>query len=229
MISTLLGSFFFHLYKIRSGVLQGQIRYLVGKMEGGEPYSETLRRIFRAYHGVDIGLYTHGGCFDYGAMDRYTTIGRYCSIARPVRVLNHNHPLVFKSTHAFFFNASFGHCGKDRTQYTPLSIGNDVWVGTNALILPHVKRIGDGAVIAAGAVVHNDVSPYAVVVGNPARTVRFRFPREVIEELLQSRWWDKPIEALAMDDFCGPYQPKLVPEEFVDVLGENVPNRPNCA
>jgi hypothetical protein len=113
--------------------------------------------------------------------------------------------MEFKSTHAFFFNTSLGRCEEDSIPYNPLTIGNDVWIGTNALVLPHVKRIGDGAVVAAGAVVAKDVPPYAVVVGNPARVVRFRFGKETIDQLLAAQWWEKSIEELDIREFNRPF------------------------
>ena len=198
-------SFLFHLYRIRSLNLRRYILNLASRWERGPFRSMTMRSIFREYHLVDIDLYTHGECFVPGACDRHTTVGRYCSIASGVRTMNRNHPLEFKSTHAFFFNPILGYCREDLVDFIPLEIGNDVWIGANALILPHVRTIGNGAVIAAGAVVNKDVPPYAVVVGNPARVVRFRFPKEVIEELMASRWWDKPIEELELSEFCQPY------------------------
>jgi serine acetyltransferase len=62
--------------------------------------------------------------------------------------------------------------------------------------MPIVENIGYGAVLAAGAVVNKDVPPYAVVVGNPARVVRYRFTEDIIAELLQSRWWENDLEQL---------------------------------
>ncbi len=198
-------------YRFRSVRIRALIRNLVVRLDGGEFRSLTLRKIFLDYHRVSIGLYTHGGCFDPYAIGQNTTIGRYCSIARGVRVVNRNHPMEFKSTHAYFFNPLLGYSSKDLLDYIPLEIGNDVWIGTNALILPNVRKIGDGAVVAAGAVVNKDVPPYAVVVGNPARVVRFRFPKHVIDALLASRWWDKSIDSLNIEDFRRPYLER--PEE----------------
>ena len=195
----------YRLYRIPSINLRAVIRRQATRYEGGEFYSMTLRRIFRDYHNVDIGLYTHGYCFTPFAFDRHTTIGRYCSIAHGVRTMNRNHPMHFRSTHAFFFNPELGRCREDLVEYTPLEIGNDVWMGTNALILPNVRKICDGAVVAAGAVVNKDVPPYAVVVGNPARVVRFRFPEEVIADLLASRWWEKSIDDLEIKEFTRPF------------------------
>lgn len=195
----------YRLYGLNRRTLCAFIRKQITRMEGGEFYSITLRRIFRDHHHVDIGLYSHGGCFTPYAFDKHTRIGRYCSIAQGVRGMNRNHPMDFKSTHAFFFNPNLGYCAEDRNAHTPLDVGNDVWIGAQALIMPHVRKIGDGAVVAAGAVVNKDVPPYAVVVGNPARVVRFRFPKEIIEQLLASRWWEKPIIELDVAEFNRPF------------------------
>lgn len=192
MLSRLL----YRLYRINRHRVRRYIRSLVTRLEGGEFYSTTLRRIFEHYHQVKIGLYTQGGCFIPFHVDKHTTIGRYCSIARSVRIMNRNHPLNFKSTHAFFFNPRCGICSEDPIAHIPLTVGNDVWIGHGALVMPNVREIGTGAVIAAGAVVNKDVPPYAVVVGNPGRVVRFRFDKEIIDDLLQSCWWEKSIDEL---------------------------------
>ena len=74
-------------------------------------------------------------------------------------------------------------------------IGNDVWIGQNAVVLPGV-HIGDGAIIGANSVVGSDVAPYVIVAGNPARTIRKRFDDELIALLLRFKWWDKDIEEI---------------------------------
>lgn len=210
---SLVTDLLFRLYRIPSINLRAIIRRQVTRLEGGEFYSTTLRRIFLDYHKVSIGLYTHGNCFAVYAFDQHTTVGRYCSIAHGVRVMNRNHPMDFRSTHAFFFNPELGRCKEDLVDFTPLEIGNDVWIGTNALIMPNVRKIGDGAVVAAGAVVNKDVPPYAVVVGNPARVVRFRFPENVIAQLQASRWWEKSIEDLDTQEFTRPFLSEKTPME----------------
>jgi len=171
-------------------------------------YSVTIRRIFSFYHKIDIGMYTHGGCFEPDLISPYTTIGRYCSVAAGVRIINRDHPVHFKSTHAFFFNPKLGWCKEEVIPYIPIEIGSDVWIGHGAVILANVTQIGHGAVISAGAVVNKNVPPYAIVVGNPGRVVRYRFPPEVIETLLASRWWQKDIEELQqdLDEFQRPFQ-----------------------
>lgn len=204
----ILGNILFFLYG-RSGISRRKfILSLVKKVEQGSFCSVTLRRIFSTYHDIHIGMYTHGGCFQYGAVGEHTEIGRYCSIADPVSIINDNHPLNLKSTHGIFFNPYFHICDRDFSEITPLTIGNDVWLGRHSTILPNVKKIGDGVVIGAGAVVHKNIPPYAVVVGQPARIVRYRFPKEIIKELLESKWWKKSLEELrpSLSDFFEPYE-----------------------
>lgn len=174
--------------------------------EGGEFHSPTLREIFRRYRGVEIGMYTHGGCFRPYQFDPNTTIGRYTSIAGSAYAFTLNHPMEHKSMHAFFFNPKLGFVDEALPRAS-LDIGNDVWLGHNSVIMPGVGRIGDGAVVAAGAVVNKDVPPYAVVVGNPARVVRYRFDPATIERLLAERWWEKDIDAIRPDlhEYSRPY------------------------
>jgi virginiamycin A acetyltransferase len=213
--SNVFARLLFKLYGIDRRRVRGFIVWLVKKIEKGECFSITLRDIFRYYHKVDIGMYTHGGCFREWAVDPETTIGRYCSIAAGVRILTENHPMDFQSTHGFFFNPRFKYSANNLVWRKPLTIGNDVWIGYNAIIMPNVSYVGDGAVIAAGAVVNKDVPPYAVVVGNPARAVRFRFSSQTIAKLMASRWWEKPIQEIAPD--IQNFQRSLEPNQDVAV------------
>lgn len=192
------------------GSSRASVRRLIVKFiletEGGEFLSLSLRQIFSRHHGVDIGLYTHGGCFRPYQFGRETTIGRFTSIAVTAFAATDNHPMHYKSMHGFFFNPVLGISDKQWT-FEPLAIGNDVWLGHNSIIMPGVDSIGDGAVVAAGAVVNKNVPPYAVVVGNPARVVRYRFDPETIEQLLDEKWWTKDIEELKrnLDEYTRPY------------------------
>lgn len=183
-------------YRIKRRSIRQIILKIVSAVEGGELKSSTLREIFKKYYKIEIGYYSHGGCFIPGNFDKYTKIGRYCSIAITARAMNRNHPMEYKSTHALFFNPALGLCEADNIEYIPLNIGNDVWIGHHAIIMPNVQNIQTGAVIGAGAVVNKDVPPYAVVVGNPARVVRYRFAPVTIDSLLKSRWWEKSIEEI---------------------------------
>lgn len=194
------------LYGRRRRVFRRAAAWLAKALEGGEMTSITLREIFRRYHGVTIGAYTHGGCFTAHSFGRGTTIGRYSSIARSAFAATLNHPMDRKSMHGYFFNPSLGYAPETR-EYSELVIGNDVWLGHNSIIMAGVNRIGDGAVVGAGAVVFKDVPAYAVVVGNPARVVRYRFPPEKIQALLAERWWDRDIDDLKSElaDFTAPF------------------------
>jgi virginiamycin A acetyltransferase len=124
-------------------------------------------------------------------------IGRFVAIAQGAQFIMNgaNHPLSGFST---FPLGTFGFAPKDGyvTEGDPprgdTVIGNDVWIGRDAVILPGIT-IGDGAIIGAHAVVSRDVPPYAVVVGNPARIARRRFSETEIDALLAIRWWDWPV------------------------------------
>jgi len=129
-------------------------------------------------------------------------IGRYCSIGSNVNVESYSHPSsVFVSTHPAFYSLlrQSGFTYVQQQKYdevllngdgVPLTIGNDVWVGANVTIIGGI-RIGDGAIIAAGAVVNKDVPPYAVVGGVPAKLIKYRFESDIIQKLEEYKWWEK--------------------------------------
>ena len=181
------------LYRlIGSESLRSQMRRLVIGMEGGPGHSLTIREILRRIYHIDIGLYTRWPHrMKPGVFHRGTTIGRYSYIAGTVRTFTRNHPMNIKSTHAFFYNAALGKVNTGPLKFNALNIGNGVWIGHNAIVLPPTQRIGDGSVIAPGSVVYSNVPPYAVVSGFPARVTGYRFSKEAIAELLASRWWEK--------------------------------------
>lgn len=204
----ILSDILFILYKYEIKFLRNIIFKIILKLDKHPAYSITLRKIFSHYHKVDVGLYSFGGCFQKNNFQKNTKFGRYCSIAMTAVGFNRNHPPNYKSTHAFFYNPVLNICEQDSIEEIPLDIGHDVWLGHNSIILPHVRRIGTGAIVAAGAVVNKDVPPYAVVVGNPARIVRYRFSPEVIEKLLKSKWWEKSIEEIKkneLEQYTRPY------------------------
>jgi len=150
---------------------------------------------------VSIGDYTYGKPIVF-AWDEKTKlrIGKYCSIAEEVTfILGGNHNVNWVSTYPFSefgkkWPGASGIKGHPSTR-GDINVGNDVWIGHGALILSGVK-IGDGAVIGAASVVSRDVSPYSIVVGNPAKEIKLRFSHEEIEKLLKIKWWDWPEEAL---------------------------------
>nr|WP_304401557.1 CatB-related O-acetyltransferase [uncultured Alistipes sp.] len=125
------------------------------------------------------------------------TFGNYCSIASGVRIFRANHPSDRFTTHPLLYNPVMGFVDRDMLVRPPLEIGHDVWIGANAIVLPGVSRIGDGAVIGAGSVVTKDVEPYEIVVGNPARPIRKRFGDAQIAALEKSRWWEMDRRELA--------------------------------
>ena len=127
-------------------------------------------------------------------------IGKFCQIAAGVEfVMNGaNHQMNAVSTFPFYTLEGWKMnppAASDMPFKGNTVIGNDVWIGQNATILPGV-HIGDGAIIGANSVVGSDVEPYTIVVGNPAEVIRYRFDEELTELLLEFKWWDKPIEEI---------------------------------
>ena len=136
----------------------------------------------------------------YGFYGDKLIIGKFCQIASGVNfVMNGaNHQMNAVSTYPFYIIEGW------EQSVPPLSelphkgdtiIGNDVWIGQNVTILSGV-HIGDGAIIGLNSVVGSDVPPYTIVAGNPARIIRKRFDDELIEIMLEFRWWDKSIEEI---------------------------------
>lgn len=159
--------------------------------------SEELRRFFVERYQIDIGLYSYG-CFDASRIAMGTTIGRYCSFANSVYVFNGNHGIDFLSLHPYLYNIQFEYVEKEMIKRTNCTIEDDVWLGHSAIILPQVEWIGRGSVIGAGAVVTRSVPRYAIVAGNPARTLRFRFPDAIIQRIEATEWWKMSSSELKM-------------------------------
>lgn len=133
--------------------------------------------------------------YEYGSLRSHVLIGRYTSIASGISFeVGMNHPYREVTTYPFLdfdiiragWDGDKAHA-YDQNHYQ-IIIGNDVWIGARAILLGGV-HVGNGAVIGAGAVVAKDVPPYAIVVGNPARVVKYRFPADVIEKLQRIKWW----------------------------------------
>ncbi len=147
--------------------------------------------------GWTIGAHSYGQPLVYAHGPEKLHIGRYCSIGESVTIVLANHRPDFVTTYPFAqHRASWPGApwqARDHAGKGDVVIGNDVWVGHGALITSGV-RIGDGAVVAGQAVVTGDVPPYAIVGGNPARLLRYRFDEARIETLLSLRWWDWPDE-----------------------------------
>jgi chloramphenicol O-acetyltransferase type B len=141
----------------------------------------------------------------FGDVDKLI-IGKYCSIASGATFMlagNQGHRHEWISSFPFDYEI-FGDKVKSGFELAgDTIIGNDVWIGSECVIMPGVT-IGDGAVIGARAVVTKDVEPYTVVVGNPGNAVKTRFTAPQIEMLLEMKWWNWPIEVLQanMDLMC---------------------------
>jgi len=116
-------------------------------------------------------------------------IGSFCSIAHNVTI-NTDCGHDYNRISTFPFNEIMGIGISGRNHKGNVKIGNDVWIGTGAIIMPGVT-IGDGAVIGAYCVVAKDIPPYAVVVGNPCQIKKYRFSQEKINELLELKWWNE--------------------------------------
>jgi acetyltransferase-like isoleucine patch superfamily enzyme len=165
-------------------------------LEGKNKISSGCK-LYNCYMG--FGSYTNTNTILYNVK-----VGKYSSIASNVRIVSGKHPTsVFVSLHPAFFStkSQTGFTYTDKTLFDEESyvdaekrymveIGNDAWICHSAMIRGGI-RIGDGAIVAMGAVVTKDVPPYAIVGGNPAKIIKYRFDDSIIDFLLQHKWWDK--------------------------------------
>lgn len=149
----------------------------------------------------------------------YAVIGKFCSIAANSRINAPEHPLERVTTHKLSYrpNEYFRYLGVDqefreRRRAKAVTVGNDVWIGHGAVVMPGVT-IGDGAAVGANAVVTRDVAAYTIVAGAPARPLRPRFPAEIAARLAALKWWDWPVERLYE---AVPDMQALTAEAFLD-------------
>jgi acetyltransferase-like isoleucine patch superfamily enzyme len=188
-------------------------RWLAGKIYYQHKYRGKNLRIsyksfiksctFGKFNWIGVGntlMNSHIGDYTYIAgncaiLD--TTIGKYCSIGTGVKIAVGTHPTsVIVSTHPSVYCRpdfhSISYVDEDKFTYKKgATIGNDVWIGANAVLVNGVT-VADGAVIAANSVVNKHVGPYEIVGGVPAKLIRKRFTDEQIEVLEKVKWWDKP-------------------------------------
>lgn len=170
----------------------------------------TFRRSLLCEENVVIGdddviMVKEVGSFTYfGRKSEFysvLSIGRYCSFGQEILTGLGPHPTDWLSTSTFFYRKKMWLGSPEVVEFydahqidfasnpKQITIGNDVWIGSRAIILAGVK-IGHGAIIAAGAVVTKDVQPYAIVAGVPANLLRYRFNENTIQKLLDSEWWN---------------------------------------
>ncbi|NDW03473.1 DapH/DapD/GlmU-related protein [Jiella pacifica] len=148
---------------------------------------------------VEVGDFSY---FERGGEAVYTRIGKFCSIAANVRINALAHPLERLTTHKISYrpNEYFRWLAVDQSvvetrKAHAVTIGNDVWIGHGAIVMPGVS-VGDGAVIGGGSVVTRDVAPYMIVAGVPAGPIRDRFPAPIAARIAALSWWDWPLETL---------------------------------
>ena len=120
-------------------------------------------------------------------------MGRFCSIGERVEfIINRDHDYKCVTSSMLSNKYIFPWKPANLIQKGDIVIGNDVWIGMDVRIL-HGVTIGDGAVIGAGAIVTNDIPPYAIVAGNPAKLIKYRFSQDIIDKLLKIQWWNWPL------------------------------------
>ena len=162
------------------------------------------KSFFEGYNKIGKGsefVGQMGHCSYIGSGCKITaSIGRYCSISSNVKTIAGTHPSRdWVSTSPVFYSTAV-QCGKTYVKEqcfeentSRVSIGNDVWIGSNVLLIGGIE-IGDGAIVAAGAVVTKNVPSYSVVAGVPAKVIRYRFSSAQIDKLLKIKWWNRDEE-----------------------------------
>jgi virginiamycin A acetyltransferase len=168
---------------------------LFGRTADAKPVEMRRLPQYRAY---SIGAYSYGDpTIFFPQSGARLSIGTFCSIANDVRLmLGGEHRVDWVTTYPFMrmFDEARHFRGHPKTK-GDIQIGSDVWIGRSATVLSGVT-IGHGAVVAAASVVVKDVPPYAIVGGNPAKLIRYRFSELQIAELLATQWWTWPIERI---------------------------------
>lgn len=206
----------FIIHISRVPLIGRRILKLITEREGGEKESEALRVVIANKYNVFIDKYTYGSCFKRSFnTGGIVHIGRYCSIGSDVSYFGADHPIDHAVMSAYFYNKSFSKLNVNDVERHTLVIGHDVWMGHGSTIVSSCHQIGNGSVIAAGAVVTKDVPAYAIVGGVPARVLRFRFDKSVQDKLEESKWWElEPDKLYNFYDYIN--QPKIWAEKIIN-------------
>ena len=171
------------------------VRLFLPPVENMRYMEEALYSLYQVKYcssNVKVGAFTYGvpHIAAYRQCEKIT-IGKFCSMADEVRIFaggEHHHNWGSTYPFAAYFS-EFRELDDYHATKGDVSIGNDVWIGYGATILSGVT-IGDGAVVGTHAIVTKDVPPYAIVAGNPARIVKYRFEQDVIDKFMEMKWWD---------------------------------------
>lgn len=171
-----------------------QFSNISGKVQVG---SNSVINKVDMYGEVEIGSNTtiNGPNSEIHTLLHAVNIGNFCSIASNTSIRDHNHNLKSCTSYFIKHHVLGGNYGDDVVSKGPVVIKNDVWIGTQTVILSGVT-IGNGAVIGANTVVDKDIPPYAIAVGSPAKVIKYRFDEEIIEKLLEIQWWKWSIDRI---------------------------------
>ncbi|MGD9811839.1 MAG: CatB-related O-acetyltransferase, partial [Sphingobium sp.] len=157
------------------------------------------RELLEKYYGVRVGKYSYGPILWRTCLPRGSIVGNWCSVGQDLIVRRRNHPIERVTQHPYFYNAGLGLVEEDTIETdpeNPLTIGHDVWIGDRVTILAGCRHVGNGAVLAAGAIITKDVPAYAIMGGVPAKVLKSRFEPEVQRILEESRWWELDVDDL---------------------------------
>lgn len=208
---------------LHSSHLKNTSKFWVAKGSIVEPYTSFLvgRNI------VSMGAFSSSN----SNLPINTIVGRYCSIATGLHRMGGNHPIErFTSSNITVYNSILAHrqfisdeaieplptAPNPYPNNSPIIIGNDVWIGENVTFSSLGITVGDGAVIAAGAVVTKDVPPYAIVGGVPAKVIRYRFSPQIINKLIDLKWWNYVISDIPN------YDVNVSVESFIENLQNEI-------
>lgn len=168
-------------------------------------FSRITNSILNGYNRIDRNTLIYHSKLDYASyignnsMVMHSEIGKFCSLSWGITIGPANHDYTRLTTHDFLYNQFYdlnptNDAAYDRFKNKTI-VENDVWIGTGAVVLNGVK-IGNGSVIGANAVVTKDIEPYAIAVGNPAKIIKMRFQDDIINNLLELKWWELPQEII---------------------------------